>query len=126
YPHIEYVVMDGGSSDPSLEILKRYEGRLHWVSAKDRGTADAINKGFERTKGEVFTYVNADDVLLPGAVSAVVNALQAHPEVEGVYGGAWWIDEAGARIAPYPIQDYDPRRLELECFICQPASFVRR
>ncbi len=126
YPHIEYLVMDGGSTDESLDILRRYEGRLAWVSAKDEGTADAINKGFERTKGEFFTYVAADDVLLPGAISTVVSALQAHPEVEGVYGGAWWIDEGGARIAPYPTYDFDPKRLELECFICQPASFVRR
>jgi glycosyltransferase involved in cell wall biosynthesis len=81
YPHIEYLVMDGGSTDESLDILRRYEGRLTWVSAKDQGTADAINKGFERTQGEVFTYVNADDVLLPGAISAVVSTLRAHPEV---------------------------------------------
>lgn len=126
YPRIEYVVMDGGSTDETLDILKRYEGRLTWVSAKDAGAADAVNKGFERTKGEIFTYVNADDVLLPGAVSAAAQALEAHPEVEGVYGNAWWIDVAGARIARYPILDFDPKRLESECFICQPASFIRR
>jgi glycosyltransferase involved in cell wall biosynthesis len=126
YPHIEYLVMDGGSTDNSLDILKRYEGRLDWVSAKDRGTADAIDTGFERTSGEIFTYVNADDLLLPGAVSAAVDALEHHPEASGVYGDAWWIDESGARIAAYPVKVFDPKLLESECFICQPASFVRR
>lgn len=126
YPHIEYLVMDGGSSDDSIEILKRYKGDLGWISAKDNGTADAINRGFERTHGEIFTFVNADDVLMPGAVSAAVHALQANPEASGVYGGAWWVDESGKRIAPYPVQDFDPKLLEQECFICQPASFVRR
>lgn len=126
YPHIEYLVMDGGSTDDTLDILKRYEGRLDWVSAKDRGTADAINKGFERTTGAIFTYVNADDLLLPGAVAAGVDALESHPQAPGVYGEAWWIDESGARIAPYPVKAFDPKLLESECFICQPASFVRR
>ena len=70
--------------------------------------------------------MHADDLLLPRAVSAAVNALQARPDVEGVYGNAWWIDESGARIAAYPVRDFDPKRLESECFICQPASFVRR
>ena len=126
YPRIEYLVMDGGSTDQTLEILRRYEGRLRWVSAKDRGTADAVNKGFERTEGELFTYLNADDLLLPGAVSAAVNALQFVPGVAGVYGNAWWIDESGTRLRSYPVRDFDPKLLESECFICQPASFVRR
>jgi glycosyltransferase involved in cell wall biosynthesis len=125
YPRIEYLVMDGGSTDNTVEILKRHERQLRWVSEKDRGTADAINKGFERCAGEVFTYLNADDVLLPGTVSAVVNTLEAQTGVSGIYGEAWWIDESGARIRPYPVMDFDPKLLESECFICQPASFVR-
>jgi glycosyltransferase involved in cell wall biosynthesis len=126
YPRIEYLVMDGGSTDDTAGILKRYEGRLTWVSEKDQGTADAINKGFERTSGEIFTYVNADDLLLPGAVSAAVRALQSFPEAAGVYGNAWWIDESGTQLAAYPVKDFNPRLFEAECFICQPASFVRR
>ncbi len=122
YPRVEYLVMDGGSTDDTVEILKRYEGQLRWVSEKDRGTADAINKGFERCEGDIFTYLNADDVLLPGALWAAVSALESQP---GVYGNAWWIDQSGARIRPYPVKDFDPKLLESECFICQPASFVR-
>jgi glycosyltransferase involved in cell wall biosynthesis len=122
YPHIEYVVMDGGSTDGTVEILKRYAERLKFVSAPDQGASDAINRGFALTRGEIFTYVNADDVLLPNAVSTAVKFFEA----DVVYGGAYWIDESGARIAPYPVRDFDPALLARECFICQPASFLRR
>jgi glycosyltransferase involved in cell wall biosynthesis len=125
YRRIEYLVMDGGSTDNTVEILKRHERELRWVSENDRGTADAINKGFERCTGDLFTYLNADDLLLPGAISAAVSAVQSQPGISGVYGGAWWIDESGARIRPYPVKDFNPKLLESECFICQPASFVR-
>jgi glycosyltransferase involved in cell wall biosynthesis len=125
YPRIEYLVMDGGSTDNTVEILKRHERQLRWVSEKDRGTADAINKGFECCEGELFTYLNGDDLLLPGAVSAAVSALQSQRGASGVYGGAWWIDESGGRIRPYPVKGFDTKLLESECFICQPASFVR-
>ncbi len=122
YPRIEYVVMDGGSTDGTVEILKRYADRLKFVSEADKGAADAINRGFALTHGEIFTYVNADDILLPGAVSAAVASLQG----DVVYGDAWWIDETGERIARYPVRDFDAALLARECFICQPASFLRR
>ena len=102
YPKIEYIVMDGGSTDGTLDILRRYEGNLRWVSGPDLGTADAINRGFALSRGEIFTYLNADDEYLPGAVSAAVRAFQAEPEASVVYGDAWWVDQAGCRIAPYP------------------------
>ena len=126
YPHIEYIVMDGGSTDASLDILKRFECALHWESALDRGTPDAVNRGFALGSGEILGYLNADDVYHPGAVSAAVRHLERHPEAAGVYGDAWWIDEKGIRIAPYPVREFDRNVLERECFICQPASFVRR
>lgn len=122
YPRIEYLVMDGGSTDGTVEILKRYADRLQFVSEHDRGAADAINRGFALTHGEIFTYINADDVLLPGAVSTAARSFKG----DVVYGGAWWIDETGKHIARYPVRDFDAALLARECFICQPASFLRR
>lgn len=126
YPRIEYIVMDGGSTDGTIDILRKNEARLRWESGPDRGAADAVNRGFALGKGEILGFLNADDVYHPGAVSATVRYLQENPEAAAVYGDAWWIDENGARIAPYPVRDFDRALLERECFICQPASFLRR
>src|SRR5580704_3967094 len=103
YPRVEYIVMDAGSTDGTVDILKRYDRRLRWISQPDRGAPDAINRGFALSRGEIFTYLNADDVYLPSAVSTAVRSF--HGDV--VYGGAWWIDDAGARLAPYPVRDFD-------------------
>src|SRR2546430_260086 len=122
YPRIEYIVVDAASTDGTIEILKRYEGHVKWLSEKDHGAGDAINKGFALSRGSIFTYLNADDVYLPGAVSTAVRALQAEPaSTAAVYGDAWWVDEGGNRIAPYPVRDFDRDTLSRECFICQPA-----
>src|ERR1700722_7398457 len=118
--------MDGGSSDRTLDILRKYESRLHWESAPDRGTADAVNRGFALGKGEILGFLNADDLYFPPAVSTAVHSLGENPDAAGVYGDAWWIDENDGRIAPYPVRDFDRALLERECFICQPASFFRR
>lgn len=80
YPKLEYIIMDGGSTDRSAEIIRRYENRLtFWVSEKDRGQSHAINKGLARCTGEIFNWINSDDVLLPGALWAVARAWQQHP-----------------------------------------------
>jgi glycosyltransferase involved in cell wall biosynthesis len=126
YPRIEYLVMDGGSTDGTIDILRKYEHALHWESAPDQGAADAVNRGFALGSGEILGFLNADDLYHPHAVSTAVQSLEDHPEAAGVYGDAWWIDENGARIAPYPVRDFDRALLERECFICQPASFFRR
>jgi glycosyltransferase involved in cell wall biosynthesis len=77
----EYFVVDGGSTDGSVEVIRRYEGRIDWwVSEKDRGQADAIAKGFGRASGDVLGWLNSDDVYLPGALEAVGRAFDAHPE----------------------------------------------
>jgi glycosyltransferase involved in cell wall biosynthesis len=100
YPRIEHIVVDGGSTDGTLEILARYAG-LTVITGPDRGAADAINRGFREARGEYFNYLNADDVLLPSAISAAVKALEEVPDAAGVYGDASWIDETGAAIGPY-------------------------
>ena len=124
YAQIEYLVMDGGSTDGTLELLKQQQVRH--VSEPDRGQADAVNRGFARTSGAIFAFLNADDTYLPGAVSAAVRAFAEHPEAGVVYGDAWYIDEVGRRLKPYPVEAFDRRNLERRCFLCQPAAFFRR
>lgn len=128
YPQVEYIVMDGGSTDQTLDILRRYEGQLTWVSQKDAGQADAINKGIARSRGQIVTWLNSDDTYTPGAISAAVEYFQSHPEVALVYGDADFIDPQGNFIAPCPIvEPPSRRRLRLYSdYIVQPASFFRR
>jgi glycosyltransferase involved in cell wall biosynthesis len=126
YPRVEYIVMDGGSSDSTLEILEKYRDRLRYESGPDRGAADAINKGFALSKGSIIAWLNADDTYLPGAVSAAVRAFADAPNAGVIYGDGFWVDAAGKNIAPYPTRPFDPELLREECFICQPAAFVRR
>lgn len=95
YPHIEYIVMDGGSTDETASVVQEYAGRLTWISEKDRGQSHAINKGFQRAKGSIVAWINSDDLLLPGAVRRAVEALQAHPEYGAVYGEGYTIDYDG-------------------------------
>jgi glycosyltransferase involved in cell wall biosynthesis len=123
---VEYFVADGGSSDETLDVLRRYEGRLRWDSRPDRGQSHAVNRGIRATSGPVVGWLNADDVYEPGALLAAAEALDADPELDVVYGRANWIDASGAVLGPYPTEPWDPRRLVETCFLCQPAVFMRR
>lgn len=126
YPSIEYLVMDGGSGDGTHEILERYRGRLQYFSAPDDGQAAAINRGFQLSRGEIFAFLNADDTYLPGAVRAAVRSLAEHPDMGVVYGEAYHVSESGQTIGRYPTRAFDPEHLRQQCFICQPAAFLRR
>ncbi|MBX5495343.1 MAG: glycosyltransferase [Bryobacteraceae bacterium] len=126
YPHIEYLVMDAGSTDGTLEILRKYEGRLRYVSEPDDGQADAVNKGIRQTRGEIVAFLNADDIYLPGAVRAAVEAFRENPESAVVYGQAYYTSQSGEIIRRYPTVDYDPDLFRTQCYICQPATFIRR
>ena len=127
YGSIEYLVVDGGSTDGTLDILGHYErlGRLRYLVGKDKGPSDAADRGFREAGGEIFAWLNADDNYLPGAVRTGVEYLLSHPEVDVVYGEGYWIDEEGNRIGRYPTLPFDPKVLERDCFICQPAAFIR-
>ncbi|MBN2115869.1 MAG: glycosyltransferase [Anaerolineales bacterium] len=96
YPRIEYLIVDGGSTDGTVDVIKKYEDRLAWwISEPDRGQTDAINKGFARAQGDVFAWINSDDTYEPGAVAAAAKYLQEHPEVGMVYADCNYINEHG-------------------------------
>ncbi|MBS1854288.1 MAG: glycosyltransferase [Acidobacteria bacterium] len=125
YSPVEYIVADGGSTDETRGILEGYGSRLRWFSGKDKGPSDAAHRGFLQARGEIFAWLNADDSYLPGAIHTAVDYLAAHPEIDVVYGEGYWIGEDGTRISRYPTLPWDPRVLERDCFICQPAAFFR-
>lgn len=127
YPHLEYILVDGGSSDGSVEIIQRYADRLAWwVSEPDQGQTDAINKGFARANGQILAWLNSDDTYEPGAVRAAVEFLLAHPEVGMVYGDANYIDETGRVIGRFPAAQTDySRLLRGYVHIPQQAAFFR-
>jgi glycosyltransferase involved in cell wall biosynthesis len=126
YPQIEYIVMDGGSTDGTIEILERYSDRLRYFSAPDGGAADAINRGFQRSRGSILAWLSADDTYMPGAVSAAVGKFMTAPDAAVVYGEACWTTSEGEVIKPYPTGPFDREKLLHECYICQPACFFRR
>ncbi|GAI25881.1 unnamed protein product, partial [marine sediment metagenome] len=96
YPRIEYTICDGGSTDGSVDIMRRHADRLAWwCSEEDKGQADAINKGFERSHGEILAWLNSDDLYIPGALSFVAEYFAAYPEVDVIYGDIDRIDENG-------------------------------
>ncbi|MDX1385583.1 MAG: glycosyltransferase family 2 protein [Thermoanaerobaculia bacterium] len=127
YPHLEYLVMDGGSTDGSLDVLRSFGDRLQWVSEPDGGQAEALNRGFRRSRGDVLAWLNADDVLEPGALGAVARAFAANPEVGLVYGQGRRIDASGDVLGPFtgiePFRHW--RLLHFLDFVLQPAAFFR-
>ncbi len=127
YPNLEYLVMDGGSTDGSLEILHRYADRLAgWVCERDRGQTDAINKGFARAHGEILAWLNSDDTYEAGAIAEAVEYLQAHPHVGMVYGDANFIDRQGEVIGKFPAAQTDYLRLRRGyVHVPQQAAFFR-
>jgi len=127
YPRIEYIIIDGGSTDGSVEIIRKYADRLAcWVSEPDQGQTDAINKGFARASGRVLAWLNSDDLYRPGAVREAVEFLQAHPQAGMVYGDADFIDAQGQVIGRFPAAQTDHARLRRGyVHIPQQAAFFR-
>jgi hypothetical protein len=127
YPDLEYVVIDGGSTDESIEIIRKYEDWLtFWVSEKDSGQADAINKGFSHTTGEICAYLNSDDVFLPGALCNVNFFFEKNPEAAVAYGDCQIIDESSAVNDLWISPEFHLTELFFRCYIAQPATFWRR
>jgi glycosyltransferase involved in cell wall biosynthesis len=128
YPNVEYIVVDGASTDETAEVVARYADRLTFISEPDRGQSDAINKGFRRARGEYVAWLNSDDLFLPGAIAAAVAALRAHPEAGAVYGEGYQIDEAGNVISRFGVtQEFNLwKLLNLSDYILQQTVFFRR
>ncbi len=127
YPNLEYIIMDGGSTDETPQIISRYENRIaYWFSGRDRGQADAIGKGFERATGSILAYLNSDDIYLPGALHAVAKSfVESNDDV--VYGNTYWIGTDGRRLGerrqtPFAANGYMYGGFDLQ----QPATFWTR
>lgn len=129
YPHIEYIVIDDGSTDDTPRVLAEYTGRLDWERHDNMGQTPTINKGWQRSKGQVVTWLNSDDTLLPGAVTKAVEYLGAHPECGIVFGDTLFTEPDGAPIERSRSRGrFDYREFVIGCEnpIPQPSAFIRR
>jgi glycosyltransferase involved in cell wall biosynthesis len=128
YPNVEYIIMDGGSTDDTADVARPYSDRLTFVSESDRGQSHAINKGFAMARGAIVAYLNSDDIFLPGAIRHAVDALQADPALGMIYGDGYQIDIDGAVISHFQAtQKFELWRLaHLSDYILQQTVFWRK
>jgi len=128
YPNLEYIVMDGGSTDDSVEIIRRYaECLAYWVSTTDGGQADAIRRGFEQATGEILGWVNSDDFLLPGSLEHVALQFCRKPAADFLAGGFVSIDEHDrVTWCTWPVTPTFERLLLVGFYVGQPACFWTR
>jgi glycosyltransferase involved in cell wall biosynthesis len=127
YPRLEYVMMDGGSTDGTSAALEPYRQRFHhYVSAKDGGQADAIRRGFEHTTGEIMAYLNSDDVLAPGSLNFVAAYFQAHPRVDAIYSHRIIVNENNVVIGYWILPRHRSRLMMRWDLIPQETCFWRR
>ena len=125
YPDLSYLVMDGGSSDDTPRLLAAYGERVAWRSERDRGQADAINKGFAAISGDIMGWLNSDDLLLPGTLAYVGRFFRDHPETDVVYGHRIIIDGEGREIGRWVLPGHDPAALALTDYVPQETMFWR-
>jgi GT2 family glycosyltransferase len=128
YPHIEYIIMDGGSTDETASVVSDYASRLTWISERDRGQSHAINKGFRRAKGEVVSWLNSDDLILPGAVTKAVRSFERDPSIGAVYGEGYLIDKEGRITGRFPhTQPFNLWKLVyLSDYVLQQTVYFRK
>lgn len=124
--NIEHIVMDGGSTDETTEILKKYQNQIIAFSEHDNGQAHAVNKGFKLAQSEIIGWLNSDDIYYPSTLNFVIEFFKQNPTINVLYGQANFIDEYDRIIGQYPTLDWNPNSLKEICFISQPAVFFRK
>jgi len=122
----EVIVFDGGSTDNSVEVLKSYGDKIFWVSKKDRGQTDAINKGLRIATGDILAYLNSDDMYYPGCAERIIRHFTDNPDSIAAYGKSNHVHENGDIMEPYYCEPWDYDKLLYVCYICQPGTFWRR
>ncbi len=127
YPDVEYIVMDGGSTDDTLRVLEPYADRLaHLVSERDNGQSDAIHKGFARSSGEIMAYLNSDDMLAPGTLNFIASYFARHPEVDAVYSHRCTVDAHNKMLWYWILPEHDDWYMMRWDLIPQETCFWRR
>lgn len=127
YPELDYLVIDGGSNDGTVEILRRYEPWLRWVSEPDRGQTDAINKGLCMARGKVLAYLNSDDTYLPGTIHTITSYFKVHPKVGLIYGDCYAVNTDGNAFGTIRGHPFNLRRMIMRGeFVPQQAAFWSR
>lgn len=128
YPNLEYIIMDGGSTDETPSIVKDYASRLTWISEPDRGQSHAINKGFRAARGTIVSWLNSDDLILPGAVRHAVQGFAQNPDAGAVYGEGYLIDQEGRTTGRFPwTEPFNLWKLVfLSDYILQQTTYFRR
>jgi len=127
YPNLEHIVIDGGSKDNTIEILKKYS-HLIWKSESDKGQSDAFNKGLRMASGEIIGWLNSDDIYLSKIIHKVVKVFENNPEVSVVYGDSYYINENDRIIRKYRSGDFDLKRLLTcgYCYIPPMSAFIKK
>jgi glycosyltransferase involved in cell wall biosynthesis len=128
YPNLEYIVVDGGSADGSVQAIQRHAAQLaYWVSEPDKGQTDALSKGFQRCTGDVLGWLCSDDLLMPGSLERVGRFFAEHPQADWVFGDALWIDAQGKALRPKKEMPWSSAVFLFDHnYLAQPSVFWRR
>lgn len=122
----EVIVVDGGSRDETVEILKDHPIITRWISEPDQGHFDGVNKGVAMSRGDLIAWINSDDFYFPGAFRELLSFIEDHPDGDIYYGDASEVDECGALIREYAVEPWDYQRMVDRCILCQPATIIRK